>query len=229
MKNLIFIMLVITFSSTIKAQDSTTISEVKKLKEKIDKIENKTINLGVSIGYKYIWNKDLNYYQEATISPIDTTLKIQNLDNGFVVLSTELIINPFAKSTFLNDFKNGIKIWKLKIIGPKIVELAQKILHRLTLIASVNLAEFQTAQSNFSFNKAIDGGLGIGLRLSETFWIAWTYEITSHRQLRDYIHSYKDEKIVVSGNTLTKLDENDNNLFYTKRLSSANFKFIFKF
>ena len=233
MKKQLFILMLVSIGIGTYAQtDSVTIKNVEELQAKIDKMDKKIVNLGVSIGYKNIWKKDLDNYQEAIISPIDTTLKIQNLDNGFVVLSTELIVNPFVKSTgiesLINDYNSARKNEKLKI-GPAATRLALIGLQRLTLIASINLAEFQTAQSNFTFNKTIDGGLGIGFRLADNFWLAWTYEVTSHRQIRDYVKEFENDKIVIGGETITELDQNDNNLFYDKRLASNNFKFILKF
>lgn len=231
-KKLLFFLLLVITTMTEAQTDSLTLSKVKELQDKIDKMETKIANLGISIGYRSIWKKDLDNYQEAILSPIDTTLKIQNLDNGFVVLSTELLINPFIKASWItsliNDYNYARKNKKLTI-GPAASRLALMGLQRITFIASINLAEFQTAQNNFSFNKTIDGGLGLGLRLADNFWIAWTYEVTTHRQLRNYIKSYENQKIVLVGKTLTELDSNDNNLFYDKKLASNNFKFILKF
>lgn len=213
-------------------EDPSTTKKIEELQKKIDAMNNKIVNLGVSIGYKRIWKSDLDNFQEASISPVDTTLKIQNLDNGFVVLSTELIINPFVKSTglksLIEEYNSARKRegWK---VGPAAKKLLCIGLQRLTLIASVNLAEFQTSQSNMSFNKNIDGGLGLGLRLADNFWLAWTYEITTHRQIRGYVKDFENKKIVIGGATITELDNSDNKLFYNKRLASNNFKFIMKF
>lgn len=233
MKNL-YVCLFLLFINCVGYSQDSIQAKVADLKAKIDKMENKVVTFGISIGYKRIWNKDINDFQSASISPIDSTLHLESLDNGSVVLSTELMITPFNNSKGIKDLiekaENKLEPGsQSKKFFPLISEVFLLGLQKFTFIASVNLAEFQTAQNNYSFNKSIDGGLGIGLKLSENFWLAWTYEIATHRKLRSNIESFENQKITIDGETLTSLDESDNSLFYDKKLSSSNFKFIIKF
>lgn len=205
--------------------------EIEDLKATINKNENKIVNLGISIGYRKIWKRDFDNFQEVAISPIDSTLKIRDIngETGYMILSTELTINPFLRSTGIktriDEYNKSREDQKLRIV-PAAKRLALMGVQRFTFVASLNFAEFQAAQTNFTFNKGIDGGLGLGLKLSENFWIAWTYEVTTNRQLRTYVKGYENKQLVFDGETITEIDHNDNNLFYNKRLSSSNFKFI---
>jgi len=196
------------------------------LNNRIENVEKKRVNLGISLGFKSIRKQDLKYFTDEIISSIDSTLKLQRLDNGFIVLSTELLLNPFITHTpyymrSISDAKKqeSLSAWRF----------VRKMLEQLTLVASINLAEVNMAHAEFAFNKTIDGGLGFGFRLAENLWLAWTYEVTSHRRLRDYVRVYENQKVVIGGNTLTELDRNDNTLFYNKKLKANNFKFILKF
>jgi len=80
-----------------------------------------------------------------------------------------------------------------------------------------------------SFNKNIDGGLGIGYLLGPNWQLALFYDISRVSQLRDYIvNTYQDKSIIGGdGKNLNSLDTKDSNLFYNKTVTGFSFKLIF--
>lgn len=100
---------------------------------------------------------------------------------------------------------------------------------RLSFVATVNLAQFGASQTA-AFNKKIDGGLGLGIKLNDDFHLALTAEMISVRQLRDYvIDTYKDKPIIIDDAPLNALDINDNNLFADNYNLGFSVKFIYVF
>lgn len=220
-----FYVLICTFCFS--QTENLKLNAIELLQRRIDNKENKCVNMGISVGFKKITKSDLINFKDEVISSIDTTLKLQKLDNGFIVLSTELIISPFLNNSLIGNLI--IESSKGNDKNKVIKKLALNIIQRLSFIASVNLAEVSMAQTDFTYNKTIDGGLGIGFRMSENFWLAWSFEVSSHRKLRDYVKAYENQKITINGITLTELDKTDNTLFYNKRLKANNIKLIMKF
>ena len=97
---------------------------------------------------------------------------------------------------------------------------------RLSFVATVNLAQFGSSQT--SFNKKLDGGLGLGVRLSDDFHVSLTYEMISVRQLRDYIlEDFQDKPITINNVKLNALDIKDDSLFVDKYFTGFSIKFIY--
>jgi hypothetical protein len=94
---------------------------------------------------------------------------------------------------------------------------------------SLNLAEINS--NNVSFNKAIDGGIGIGYLVNDFTQIALFYDMIRVRQLRDFfVTNYLNQSGIPTGNgteVYNALDEKDKNLFYSKYYSGISFKIIF--
>lgn len=95
---------------------------------------------------------------------------------------------------------------------------------------SINLAlDLANIAPNVSFNKNINGGIGLGYFLTDNLQLAVFYDISQIAQLRDYVvNDYQDKPIPNgSGTFYNSLSTSDSNLFYTKTVSGISFKLIF--
>lgn len=95
---------------------------------------------------------------------------------------------------------------------------------------SVNLAlNLINVTPDASFNKSIDGGLGLGYFITPSLQFALFYDISQKRQLRDYIvQSYQNSPIPSDAKTVyNALDTADDKLFYNKTVSGLSFKLVF--
>jgi hypothetical protein len=98
--------------------------------------------------------------------------------------------------------------------------------NRLSVNIGINLLEANS--ENISFNKSIDGGIGIGFFVNEFTQLSIFYDLIRIRQMRDYIVTAYEGKSIPFGNEVyNALDENDNTLFYTKNFTGFSFKVIF--
>ncbi|MBK7407378.1 MAG: hypothetical protein IPJ40_04365 [Saprospirales bacterium] len=77
--------------------------EITKMNEKFEKLTNKTIQFGLSIGYRELVQKDSSNYEEASISPIDSTLQLSRADDGGFLLSTSVIFNPKLNTKLISN------------------------------------------------------------------------------------------------------------------------------
>ncbi|HEY9001158.1 MAG TPA: hypothetical protein VIM89_07385 [Mucilaginibacter sp.] len=97
---------------------------------------------------------------------------------------------------------------------------------RVSIDASLDLAN---VSSSVTFNKSVNGGLGVGYFITDNLQAALFYDVSRIRQLRDYVvNNYEGKPIPNgSGTNYNALDTSDNNLFYDKTISGLSFKLIF--
>lgn len=175
------------------------------------KINRNVFKFGASLGFNYV---TANIY-DPVLSPIDKSLKLQEVSPLSFLLSTTVIINP-VKAYYR----------ELDSSGNPIGEIYAKD-YWLSFIATVNLAQFGASQSA-TFNKKIDGGLGLGIKLNDDFHLALTGEMISVRQLREYItDNYRDKPIEIDGEPLNALDIKDHNFFVDNYYFGLSVKFVY--
>ncbi len=169
-KGICLLFLLSILASTSFAQTDTTRSISKSdangLKDNGYKINTKVFKFGASLGFNYL-TQDI---YDAVLSPVDNSLKLQSVNPVSFLLSTTVIVNPIS-SYYRKVGADG------KPYGD-----VYSVPSRLSFIATVNLAQFGASQST-SFNKKIDGGLGLGIRLNNDFHLGITAEVISVRQL----------------------------------------------
>jgi hypothetical protein len=115
------------------------------------------------------------------------------------------------------------------------LNLLQKNLYKSTGLTFLDRLSFNVGMDmvnidkNVSFNKSINGGLGLGYFITPEIQAAVFYDIMGIRQLQDYVvEKYKDAPIPKAGGTFyNALDVEDNNLYYNKTIKSLSFKLIF--
>lgn len=190
--------------------------------------ELRGVTFGIGTGFSRI-SKTIYEY---SLSP-DTTnsLKLQPLDKNRFVISSVISIKfgrlgidkePGTNKSRLSNFN---KLAEKQEVGQKKHDTA-KIWNRLALNIALNLLEVNS--ESVSFNKSIDGGLGLGIFLNEFTQLAFFADIIRVRQLRDnIIASYENKPIPNGRENYNALDVNDNKLFYGKTFSGFSFKVIF--
>ena len=172
---------------------------------------NKTIKFGLSIGIRQITDlKDVNV-RNVVISPIDTTLRVDRKDPTDVVLSGLVVVYPWKKQVDSSDSKKITSRCNWCWLG---------------FVANINLASFNT-DNIATFNKSIEGGIGVAVRLTDDFGFAGTYERVFSRRLRDFVAA--DQKIIVDGKPLTAISDDDNRFFIDDNLNAVSFKFVYLF
>lgn len=177
----------------------------------IDTLKSKSVKVGISLGYSAL----LGNLYNASISPIDNTLKLQNQFPANFLISTALVINPIKTLRVLEESNSKV----LRVVGEQ--------LQNISFVATVNLVSFGSSTETL-FNKKIDGGLGIGYKMSDDFHIAFTAEMFSVKQLREYlIKGYNNQELVIDGKSLTAFDETDTRLFHDKYVPGFSLKFIY--
>ncbi len=77
------------------------------------------------------------------------------------------------------------------------------------------------------FNKSLEGGIGVAVRLAQDFGLAGTYERVFSRRLRKFV--VEGQQLSVDGKVLTTIDETDDRFFVDDNLSATSFKFIYFF
>lgn len=193
------------------ATKSISKKDANELKDNGYKINTKVFKFGASLGFNYL----LQDIHDPVLSPIDNSLELQSVNPMSFVLSTTVIVNPISSYYRKVDFDG-------KAYGD-----VYSVPSRLSFIATVNLAQFGASQTA-SFNKKIDGGLGLGIMLNNDFHLGITAEMISVRQLRDYIvNDFKDKPIIIGSETLNALDISDNRLFVDKYYFGLSVKFIY--
>lgn len=100
------------------------------------------------------------------------------------------------------------------------------LLSRFSVNASLNLINIS---QNVTFNKNIDGGLGVGFFLTPDIQLAGFYDVSSVSELRDYVVKNYEGKSIPNGDKTfyTSLDPKDTNLFYNKVVSGFSIKLVF--
>ncbi len=192
--------------------------------KRLDKINAVTVS--VSLGPRVAKNDQFEYHIAS-----DTTLQRDKLPNSSFIISTQLNIFPFANNERL---KNRVE-W-LKAVGgnePTMVNRAARLwanLRRNTgMIVNLNLIELSGDNQTTSFNKGIDGGIGIGYRLSDQIFIGYSWEWFTQRNLRGFYQDQVGNTLSNNGSVLTSLDQTNDELFFDNRVTGRAFKIAIKF
>lgn len=238
-------------------------NELDSLNDKLDKLTTKTIKFGVSIGFRRLRAQFEDDYHSASISPIDSTLQLDRLSTDAVILSTSVVFSPFVKSKWIknvlgefeDDKKNikntiackrtfkrldklsehatGLGRDRLNRTGVTFKQMAIQFISNIGIQANINLVDFTEGQENYSFNKSIEGGLGLSYRLSENIFVSMHYDLFFTRQLRNNIKQRSDQRIYnTDGSPITdigQIDIDNDNFYITKSMSGLAYRIIVVF
>ncbi len=190
---------------TVQEQLRGSTAEIKALQTQLNKLTEakvSVIHFAASLGVRFIYDRK-ERFGAPSISPIDSTLQIDNRDRGAVIISGVVMATPFVRK--------------------------KSSLRNLGFVANVNLAEISSETINTARNKSLEGGLGISYLLEPNFALAVTYDLVFNRRLRDYVLQRKGGKVYENGKVLTELNRENNNLYIDDNLSSLSVKFIYRF
>ena len=210
----------------------------------------KGVTFGIGMGWSYL-NKAPNEYFLTT----DTAhkLQIQNLSKSSIVVSSVISIklghlsqqtqektSDGSKKTILvnsnritnipqsnaNEFRASNTQVNARNETP--TNQPARFIDRLSVNVALNLAEISS--NDISFNKSIDGGIGVGVFINDFTQLGIFYDMIRIRQLRSYIADNYEGKSIPNGTEkYNALDEKNNNLYYSKYFSGISVKAIFSF
>lgn len=176
---------------------------------------------GISFGLSLGFNSLLSNHKNALISPIDNKLIITNNQSTSFVISS-IISFPISfkygeSANFRRQLdKNGKPIGKAYIDS------------QWSVLAIVNIAQFNDAVSNTVFNQKISGGLGLSYNFTPTLSVGASLELTSVIQPRDFLIDLNDQEIMVNNEVVKSLDTSNSIFFKEEYLPSMSIKLIYK-
>lgn len=174
------------------------------------------VTFAIGAGYAYNLN---DLYQPSLTTDTNKFLKLQKLSRSSFVISS-IIVFKLSKLKVESGSKKLLRVTKDDKTEPV------KFKDRFSINLALNLLEVNSG--DISFNKSIDGGLGIGCFITPSIQVAVFYDLVRYRQLRDYvINDYKDKRIPNGDSFFNALDEKNDDLFYTKTFSGVSLKAIF--
>ena len=181
------------------------------------------LTLGIGIGVNHLFD---NVYDYSLTTDSNNNLEITKLNRNSIVVSPIVVFRLGQAQTIRED--NEVKFYnnsKDKSTGKK---LPLDDHRRFSILLSTDLINIQA--DKVSYNKRIDGGIGIGYSFSPDLMVGLFYEIKSYRQLREYVVEQYENKPIPNGTSFyNALDETNNNLYYNKQLEGLSLKLIFNF
>ncbi len=172
----------------------------------------KDVTIGFAAGPSYKFTNTCDY----SLSPdASSSLKLQKVPNLSFVVSSTLTVK-FKK---LKVDTETAKLFTLANDTPA------KPKDKFALVVGINLLEIK---NDVKFNQSIDGGVGLGYFIHENTQIALMFDISTIRQMREYLVNLYENKPIPKGTDFyNALDLGDNNLFYNKTIFGTSFKVIF--
>ncbi len=215
--------------------------------------KKKFVHFGLSLGYRWLTNKSSKQNLMASVSPIDSTLRLTRMERTSYLFSTSVIFDLHLgknrkpedefliperrmqrKSARASKSKKEDRIAEestatLSCHRTNMGKFLYNSASRICIISNLNILDFSSGQKELAFNKSIEGGLGIGYKHNETMYIGFNWEHVQTWQLQDDIKAFKDEQITLNGEQLVssvQLDMDNEDLFYKKNLSGWGIKLI---
>ncbi|MBV7270654.1 hypothetical protein [Winogradskyella luteola] len=186
--------------------------------EQLGNIKKKGIKFGVSFGF----NQTFDELVDARISPIDTTLTLQNTSKTSFLLSTTLSFPILSKWLGGGSYYRKLDGSGNPVGDPYFVPSG------LSIVTTINLVTFNSALGGAGlFNQKLDGGLGLGYTFGENVQLALTYEMISFRQPRDFLKELNGQTVEVNGSNLMSLSLDDNDYFIDKYMPSVSLKIVY--
>ena len=194
--------------SAIARGDTLRALTIAKNREEIEK-SNRTFKFGVSVGWRHIGeDKSKGLFRNAVLQPGTDTVRLEKIDQGAVVLSGVVVAFPF------------VKLCDTSAVGWR------RRFRPLGFIANIDLAEFSDGGVN-SFNKSVEGGLGLAWRLSSDFSTAFTFERVFSRRPRSFVMDGQPLPVAVGEEPV--LSRDDDKYFVDDNLTAVSFKFVYFF
>lgn len=189
-----------------RAQDSAQVDRILRLQKALDE-KNRTLKLGVSLGWRHLISERASFYRDAALNPADSTVHVEKIDQGDVLFSAVAVAYPWKRPATPTCCGRGPQLW------------------RLGFIANIDLAHFANEDLTV-FNRSIEGGGGLAWRLADDFSLALTLERVVSRRLRNFVEDGK--KLPVGKDTAPGSFTRDNDTYFRNdNLTAASFKFVY--
>ena len=192
----------VTAQDTTAKSDSVRVARILALRDSIEK-RSKTLRLGLSVGWRNLVTSTGSLRRDAMIDPQTHNVTVDSVDQGDVVLSGVMTAFPWHR---VDNCKGSCKLWPLGFI------------------ANINLASFGS-EGLSTFNKSIEGGLGLALKFSDDFAFGATYERVFSRALRSWVEIGKP--IVIDGKTIESISKDDGRFFRDDNFSAWSLKLLY--
>jgi hypothetical protein len=183
---------------------ASSLSLAKRLREQ--ETRNRTFKFGLSVGWRHVVSDTDELYRNAVLTLDSMKVQAERIDRGDVVLSGVVVAFPGKPPAEGEACCRGVPgLW------------------RIGFIANIDLASFANDELK-TFNKSIEGGFGVALRLGDDFSLALTLERVLSRKLRSYIENGKQIPGLTDASTFTK----DNDTFFANdNLTAFSVKFVY--
>lgn len=193
------------------------------------------VTFGFGAGYTHTTDKIYDY---SLTTDKDHNLKLQPLSKQAFVISSVIMVklgkiavdqntNTFVKQSKTETYNSLIQQNK---DGKKSKDIKDASGVSFWEHLSINMSlDLVNVAPDVSFNKSVNGGLGMGYFITDNLQAAIFYDVSRVNQLREYIvNAYQDKPIPKGdGTNYSSLDSKDSNLFYNKTVSGWSFKLIF--
>ena len=174
--------------------------------DKAEDARHQRIKVGASVGWRHLVYPAGGYNREASIRPGTDTVHLEEIDRGEVVVSAVLAAYPWKRPRE----EDGC--------------CATPLLWRVGFIANLDLATIGEATA-INFNRSIEGGLGVGVRISDNFSLGTTIERVFSRAPRSFVENGKP--LPRTAGTEAKLSTSDDAYFRSDNLTALSMKFIY--
>lgn len=205
-------------------KDTSETVEAAKNREQIEK-NSRTIRFGLSVGWRHNGADKESLVRDLGIDPATGKVAIERIDRGAYVLSGVVAAYPWRhKELQPGEKKQEDPATKNRFASR--IGRAMALWHWGT-IANLNLASF-TQDAISTFNRSIEGGLGVSYKMNEEFSLGITAERIFGRRPRSFVVNgavVRDQK----GDTLYALDPSDDRYYRDDHMSAISVKFVYFF
>lgn len=206
--------------------------------EKKKGADKKRVRVGLSLGYRWLSPASREDYVQASVSPLDSTLRLTPQSGTSYLFSTSVIFNLFGQKSKKEPVTHPPAIHRKgrktsfnrrRTSGKPPGHFWHTHSEKICLVSNLNLLDFSSGQKELAFNKHIEGGLGLGYRFNDLMLLGINWEHVQVYQLHDDIKSLEGERVNLYGLPLlssNQLDVRNEDLFYLKSLSGWSVKMI---
>jgi hypothetical protein len=206
--------------------------------EKKKGVDKKRVRVGLSLGYRWLSPASRDEYVQASVSPLDSTLRLTPQSGTSYLFSTSVIFNLFDQKSKKEPVTHPPAVHRKgrkasfnrrRTSGKPPGYFWRTHSENICLVSNLNLLDFSSGQKELAFNKHIEGGLGLGYRFNDLMLLGINWEHVQVYQLHDDIKSLEGEQVNLYGLPLlssNQLDVRNEDLFYLKSLSGWSVKMI---
>jgi hypothetical protein len=188
--------------------DSATVSKVLEAQKQLAE-QGKSFKFGLSLGYRRLIGSPSSFVRDAVLNPADSTVQVDTIDHGAMILSGVVVAFPWKRAARGAPPARHPNAW------------------RIGFLANINLASFANAEIS-TFNRSIEGGGGLALRMSDDFALALTFERVFSRRLWSFVEAGK--KLPHGPNAAAgSFKRDDDTYFRNDNLSALSAKFVYFF